>query len=458
MQKNIKQKESRFIELYEKLNNVSNEDKWNSARKNSSLIHFAEKNNISYLVIEKDNDVHTNVHDKNMLKNQMMGYFLNQAQKESRILDSTEVYQINQSWDPWNQNYYVDMWGSLDDGSQFLLRSPVESMRESAAISNRFLLYIGSILMVVSILLIWYFAKPITEPIRELARLSDRMADLDFDAKYIPVRHVSREIDELGNSMNELSETLEETISELKTANVSLQQDIEKKEQIDEMRKEFLSNVSHELKTPLALIQGYAEGLKECINDDAESRDFYCDVIMDESEKMNHMVKQLLTLNQLEFGNDTVEMTRFDITELIDGVIQSASIMAAQKQVNIEFYREGPVYVWGDEFKVEEVITNFLTNAMNHAAGEKKITIRFQKHDHLVRTSVFNTGDPIPEEDLDKIWVKFYKVDKARTREYGGSGIGLSIVKAIMDSFHQKCGAVNHPDGVEFWMELETNN
>ena len=224
------------------------------------------------------------------------------------------------------------------------------------------------------------------------------------------------------------------------------------------MRKEFLSNVSHELKTPLALIQGYAEGLKECINDDAESRDFYCDVIMDESEKMNHMVKQLLTLNQLECGNDTVEMTRFDITELIDGVIQSASIMAAQKQVNIEFYREGPVYVWGDEFKVEEVITNFLTNAMNHAAGEKKITIRFQKHDHLVRTSVFNTGDPIPEEDLDKIWVKFYKVDKARTREYGGSGIGLSIVKAIMDSFHQKCGAVNHPDGVEFWMELETNN
>lgn len=120
----ISKKESRFIELYEKLNNVSNEDKWNSARKNSSLIHFAEKNNISYLVIEKDNDVHTNVHDKNMLKNQMMGYFLNQAQKESRILDSTEVYQINQSWDPWNQNYYVDMWGSLDDGSQFLLRSP----------------------------------------------------------------------------------------------------------------------------------------------------------------------------------------------------------------------------------------------------------------------------------------------------------------------------------------------
>ena len=180
----ISKKESRFIELYEKLNDVSNEDKWDSTKKNNSLIHFAEKNNISYLVIEKDNDVHTNVHDKNMLKNQMMGYFLNQAQKESRTLDSTDVYQINQSWDPWNQSYYVDMWGSLDDGSQFLLRSPVESMRESASISNRFLLYIGSVLIVVSILLIWYFSKRITDPIRELARLSDRMADLDFDAKF----------------------------------------------------------------------------------------------------------------------------------------------------------------------------------------------------------------------------------------------------------------------------------
>ena len=138
--------------------------------------------------------------------------------------------------------------------------------------------------IILSVILIIVLSKGISHPIHALSDIARRMTQLDFDAKYIPVRHVSREIDELGNSMNELSETLEETISELKTANVSLQQDIEKKEQIDEMRKEFLSNVSHELKTPLALIQGYAEGLKECINDDAESRDFYCDVIMDESD------------------------------------------------------------------------------------------------------------------------------------------------------------------------------
>ena len=415
--------------------------------------------NINMLIADQDrNLIWSSNSSAQRFQMQMEDWLYGSDRSRVQVLSSGKDYTLLRQTDERLQSEYLVLLGTLKNGNNLYMRAAVESIRESASITNQFFVMVSTGAIILSVILIIVLSKGISHPIHALSDIARRMTQLDFDAKYIPVRHVSREIDELGNSMNELSETLEETISELKTANVSLQQDIEKKEQIDEMRKEFLSNVSHELKTPLALIQGYAEGLKECINDDAESRDFYCDVIMDESEKMNHMVKQLLTLNQLEFGNDTVEMTRFDITELIDGVIQSASIMAAQKQVNIEFYREGPVYVWGDEFKVEEVITNFLTNAMNHAAGEKKITIRFQKHDHLVRTSVFNTGDPIPEEDLDKIWVKFYKVDKARTREYGGSGIGLSIVKAIMDSFHQKCGAVNHPDGVEFWMELETNN
>ena len=449
----ISKKESRFIELYEKLNDVSNEDKWDSTKKNNSLIHFAEKNNVSYLVIEKDNDVHTNVHDKNMLKNQMMGYFLNQAQKESRTLDSTDVYQINQSWDPWNQSYYVDMWGSLDDGSQFLLRSPVESMRESASISNRFLLYIGSVLIVVSILLIWYFSKRITDPIRELARLSDRMADLDFDAKY--TSGGSNEIGELGENFNRMSERLEQTISNLKEANYKLQKDIEQKEKRENMRSEFLGNVSHELKTPIALIQGYAEGLKEGVNDDPESREFYCEVIMDEAGKMNRMVKNLLALNQLEFGEDDVQFERFDITSLISGVLQSLDILIEQKEAQVIFRHKNPVYVWADEFKVEQVVRNYVNNALNHIDGEKVIEIKITQENDMAKITVFNTGTPIPEEDLPHIWEKFYKVDKARTREYGGNGIGLSIVKAIMDSFGKGYGAINHTNGVEFWFELD---
>ena len=220
------------------------------------------------------------------------------------------------------------------------------------------------------------------------------------------------------------------------------------------MRKEFLSNVSHELKTPLALIQGYAEGLQECINDDEESRDFYCEVIMDEADKMNQMVKKLLTLNQLEFGNDTLTMERFDLTELVKGVVTSSGILLKQKEITVT-YPEESVYVWADEFKVEEVMTNYLSNAINHADFEKHIEVTYEKKEGSVRVCVFNTGNPIPEEDLPNIWDKFYKVDKARTREYGGSGIGLSIVKAIMESHHRECGAKNRENGVEFWFELD---
>ena len=387
------------------------------------------------------------------MKNQMMGYFLNQAQKESRTLDSTDVYQINQSWDPWNQSYYVDMWGSLDDGSQFLLRSPVESMRESASISNRFLLYIGSVLIVVSILLIWYFSKRITDPIRELARLSDRMADLDFDAKY--TSGGGNEIGELGENFNRMSEKLESTISELKKANNSLQKDIEQKDKLEKMRNEFLGNVSHELKTPIALIQGYAEGLKEGVNEDAESREFYCDVIMDEASKMNQMVKNLLTLNQLEFGDEDIVFERFNLTALVKGVLQSMEIMADQAGAKIMLHTEEDIYAWADEFKVEQVVRNYVSNACHHVSGDMVIEVKMVQKDGKVRISVFNTGNPIPEADAPHIWDKFYKVDKAHTREYGGNGIGLSIVKAIMKSFNQEYGVKNYDNGVEFWFELD---
>ena len=234
------------------------------------------------------------------------------------------------------------------------------------------------------------------------------------------------------------------------------------------MRKEFLSNVSHELKTPIALIQGYAEGLKDNISEDAESREFYCDVIIDEAAKMNHMVKKLLTLNQIEFGNGQVEFERFDLTALLCSVLQATNIIFRQKEVVLDLPEYESVYVWGDEYRIEEVMTNYISNALNHveavplpgssqteAQPEKRISVRLELLEGRVRVSVFNTGQPIPEEDIDLIWEKFYKVDKARTREYGGNGIGLSIVKAIMNSINQAYGVKNWENGVEFWFELD---
>lgn len=348
---------------------------------------------------------------------------------------------------------FLEMWGAFETGNFFMLRSSVESIEESVAIANRFLAYVGIAAAIASGLIIWFVSSKVTEPILQLTDISERMIHLDFEAKYSGKSRT--EVALLGENINKLSGALEKTISELKTANNELKKDIEQKNKIDEIRKEFLSNVSHELKTPIALIQGYAEGLREQIHEDPESREFYCDVIMDEAAKMNGMVQKLMTLNELEFGNDNVTMERFDIVALIRNYIQSARILTEQNGITVHMEEYPPLYVWADEFRTEEVFMNYFTNAVNHASGDKIIQIKLQKSEKIVRISVVNTGLPIPEESLHRIWDKFYKVDKARTREYGGSGVGLSIVKAIMNSMNQQFGVINYENAVEFWFELD---
>lgn len=444
-----------LMENYETISNASEQDKLESDEFTVTFDNLCSNGNIMTLILQPDGKVlRSSVNDLDALRGELWNVLLHTDDME--VLYSNDQYQLLRKNDTRLDSEYLVLVGVLENGDMILMRTAVESIRESAAISNRFLLFVGAAAIVSSLLVAFFTTRHITKPLQQLTDISKRMVDLDFNAKYESNRSNSYEVEELGNHINRLSENLERTISELKTANVELQDDIEKKIQIDEMRKEFLSNVSHELKTPLALIQGYAEGLQECINDDAESREFYCDVIIDEADKMNRMVKKLLTLNQLEFGNDQVVMERFDMTELVRGVANSTKILMEQKGIRLELDNPEEAWVWGDEFKVEEVITNYMSNAINHVDGEKVIRVFYTRFEDKLRVSVFNTGQPIPEDDIDKIWVKFYKVDKARTREYGGSGIGLSIVKAIMDSFHQQCGVINHEDGVEFWMELST--
>ncbi len=368
-------------------------------------------------------------------------------------IKKTDTYSIYKVFDERIGSYYIELFGKLDSGSYAYIRANYQSMNENVRISNRFLGYIGIVVILLGFGMMYVLGNSFAKPIRKMTDIAQRMAELDFEAKY-PVT-TQDEVGMLGSSLNGLSEQLEETISELKSANNELQKDIEHKIQIDEMRKDFLSNVSHELKTPIALIQGYAEGLYDNINDDSESREFYCEVIMDEANKMNKMVKKLLTLNQIEFGKNQVSFERFDVVQVIQSVIQSAHLLADQKGADIIMEEYAPTYVWADEYFVEEVVTNYVSNAINHVDGEKNIIVRMEEREKVVRVSVFNTGKCIPEDELDKIWIKFYKVDKARTRAYGGSGIGLSIVKAIVESMHQKCGVINHEDGVEFWFELD---
>jgi signal transduction histidine kinase len=392
-----------------------------------------------------------------IIAGRLYGYMMGLDDKASSdILEENDQYTIWKKYDSAVGLDYLEIWGTLDNGWYFLVRITMDSIRDSVKISNEFIKYVCLIGILLSVVIIWWVSRKVAEPIKELTELSKRMADLDFGVRY--TSGGNNEIGQLGEHFNQMSEKLEKAYSQLMTANNELQKDIEEKTKIDEMRREFLSNVSHELKTPIALIQGYAEGLKECINDDPESREFYCDVIMDEASKMNRLVRELLTLNHLEEGNEQIVLQRFDLAPMIHNKIQSVLILAQQKQVQIAYYGPEQLTVWGDEFKVEEVLTNYLSNALNHVDGECRIEVRAVCEADKVRITVFNTGHQIPETDIDLIWGKFYKVDKARTREYGGSGIGLSIVKAIMEAFHQRYGVRNCADGVEFWFELEDGN
>ena len=393
-----------LMENYQTISNASAQNELESDEFAVTFDNLCSNGNIMALILQQDGKVlRSSVNDLDALRTEFWDVLLHGDKME--VLYSNKQYQLLKKTDTRLDSEYLVLVGVLENGDMVLMRTAVESIRESAAISNRFLLFAGAAAIVASILVAFFTTRHITKPLQQLTDISKRMVDLDFNAKYESDQSNSYEVEELGNHINRLSENLERTISELKTANVELQDDIEKKIQIDEMRKEFLSNVSHELKTPLALIQGYAEGLQECINDDAESREFYCEVIIDEADKMNRMVKKLLTLNQLEFGNDQVIMERFDMTELIRGVANSTKILMEQKGIRLELENSEEAWVWGDEFKVEEVITNYMSNAINHADGEKLIRVFYTRSEDKLRVSVFNTGQPIPEEDIVKIWV-----------------------------------------------------
>lgn len=375
-----------------------------------------------------------------------------------KLIAETDEYIFVYKKDMYSSKDLLEMWGKLPGDKYFMIRTTLVQLRDSADVANKLLMNIGIVASLISGIIIYFITGRISKPILELANISEKMSKMDFDTKYTGKR--KDEIGVLGRSINEMSSNLESTIIELKNANFKLQNDIDEKTKLDEMRKEFVSSVSHELKTPIALIQGYAEGLKEGIAE-AEERDYYCDVIIDEAIKMNALVKKIISLNQLEAGASNLSITRFDIVELINNYAKSIDILLRQNDINISLPESEPVYVWADEMNIEEVVMNYLSNAINHCESDtsKHIDVCIQKeeNENVVKVSVINTGKNIPDESLDHLWDKFYKVDKARTREYGGSGLGLSIVKAIMEAHNQRYGVNNLEGGVEFWFTLDAS-
>lgn len=337
------------------------------------------------------------------------------------------------------------------------LETPLVEIEESAAIANQFSLLIGLLTLIIGYIAAYLYSKKFTGPILELNGIARRIAKLDFSRKYNVVMNSESgdELGELGKSINFLSDELGKSIQELREANLKLAEDIEEKQKVDQMRKEFVSNVSHELKTPLALIQGYAEGLKANVMESEADKDFYCNVIMEEAIRMNKLVRELLDLSQIESGSFQLEPEEFDPAELVKLALEKYKLQFKEEGVRVELEIPDTIMVKADYSHIERVFINYLNNALNHVDERKTIRISIAGLADKAKLSVFNYGQRISKEDIDQIWLSFYKADKARTRSYAGTGLGLSIVKAIMERHHNQYGVLNHDDGVEFWFELD---
>lgn len=379
-------------------------------------------------------------------------------EERKNLLYSDAKMTIRKIDDTSNSLNYILLYGKLDNGYSLYIRIPIAPIEESVRISNNTLIVIGIATVIISAFVASLISKRFTSPILQLNDITKKMAKLDFEQKY-RINDSDDEINELGKNINTMSDKLESTIKQLRETNSELEKDIEEKSKIDEMRKQFILDVSHELKTPIALIQGYAEGLIENVNNDDESRKFYAEVILDESNKMDVLVKQLLELMKLEYGKRKFNDEEFDVVELINEVIRKCNVMLEENQIQVVFDEKKPIYAYADDFYVEQVVTNYFTNAIKHAKevnGKKQIKITIQNVKNKIRVSVFNTGDKIPEEDLTRVWGRFYKIDDSRNRENSGSGIGLSIVKAIQNNYQNEYGVQNLSNGVEFYFDIST--
>ena len=417
---------------------------------------LTETENISVIIMDNNSSrSYTSSANPTMLLQRLSSYILGKDGEKRKSLYKGDNYTIIKTRGRGEEGGYMESWGYFsDNSSSFMMSMPLSSLSEAVSVFNSFLLFLGGMTMALGVIIVYIASYEVTKPIQELAQLSLKMSRLDFSARFQGDN--TDEINTLGNSMNILSERLEETICDLKKANNELQSDIENKTLIDKRRQEFVANVSHELKTPIALIMGYAEGLSEGLCEDSESRTYYSNVILDEAKRMNHMVKDLMNLSAIEQGKDLPDFTLLDFPKLLQGVIANMDILLKQEGIQLEVDIPKELYLYGDEFKIEEVLMNYLQNAIHHVTEPKQIGIYTEyRGKNLVEVHVRNTGNPIPKEDLPHIFEKFYKVDKAHTRAYGGSGLGLSIVKAIMDSHHQECGVKNTLTGVDFWFTLE---
>lgn len=338
-------------------------------------------------------------------------------------------------------------------GNIVISMASLQPVGDAVNTMKEFYIYIYVIAVLLILILSFLYSIMISKPLVKLKNAAFKMTELDFSTKCdVSSRD---EIGELGGILNFLSEKLDKTLGELKTSNDKLKEDIEKERQLEIMRKEFVTAVSHELKTPITLIGGYAEALKDNIGT-PEDNDFFVDIIMDEANKMDFLIKDMLDLSQLESGAYKMNFEKFNIVDLTEFVIKKFSRKIKERQIRFEINKDNScVIVSGDIHRIEQVLVNLISNAIRHVEEAGIIKIEIKNYDNRYVISVENQGKHIDPEEQEKIWQRFYKIDKSRNREDEGTGIGLSIVKNILTQHNSNFGVENTELGVKFYFTLE---
>lgn len=344
---------------------------------------------------------------------------------------------------------------TLSNGNTMELYCKTNVIDQSTQTALFFMACTGGLALLFALIFIYVYSGRFTKPLIEMRDVTKGIADMDFSRKCTDGAH--DEIGELSGSINRLSDSLKGTLEDLNQKNEQLLQDIEKEHALEKMRKDFIASVSHELKTPISIIGGYAEGAKLLTQSgQTEKAVQYCQVIGDEAERMNALVLELLELSKYESGAVQIAKERFDLNGMITEYLESLRLPVAEKGIRLESELPEEALCFADRSKIHMVLNNYVQNACSHADGERYVLVKVsdQSETHY-RLSVFNTGKTIPPEDLEKVWKSFYRADKAHSRKEGRFGLGLSIVEEIQKLHGTDYGVQNEADGVLFWADVE---
>lgn len=357
------------------------------------------------------------------------------ADNSNRTMD-VEEYRVD-------YKIFVDRIQDRDGNPAYLFAmTSLQPVNEAAGMIKEYYVYIIIATLFLVVLASFYYSRQITRPLLRINRTTRQMADLDFSEK-IPIT-TKDEIGDLSRNINELSERLHSHI-------LRLEQDIEKEKQLENTRKEFISGVSHELKTPLSVIQSCLAIMKDGVA--SHKRDYYFKAMEDEVKRMDLLIVDMLELAKYESGTYTMDMDSFYIDAVIERVCAKLAPDIEAKQLHLDTSLK-PVEVLANERRIEQVVVNFLSNAIRYTPEQESILVSILEDRDTVKICIENKGTRIPDEQLEKIWDRFYRGEPSRQRSAGGTGLGLAISKKILEMHGVPYGAINTPEGVIFYFHL----